>query len=178
MAEATPRGINRRLPVEVTANLIDRLNAGVDKCGPDDCWNWLRGFRNGYGAIKHQGRVHSAHRVAYIVAKGEPAADLLITHTCDNRACCNPAHLVAGTPTDNVREMHERGVAHSVKGSLRPNAVINESIVARIWSLKKPGFGARRIAAELGVTESQVKRVLIGRSWNHLRPASAKGTNQ
>jgi hypothetical protein len=174
MAEATPRGIHRRLPVEVTANLIERLNAGVDKCGPDECWNWLKGFRNGYGAIKHHGRVHSTHRIAFIVAKGEPADGMLIRHTCDNCACCNPNHLIAGTPADNVHDMHERGIAQSVRGSLRPNAVINESIVARIWALRRTGLSVPKIADELSVTVGQVKSVVRGKNWAHLIPAWAK----
>lgn len=168
------RGINRRLPIEATANLIERLNDGIDKCEPDQCWNWLKGFRNGYGAIKHQGRVLSSHRVAYVVANGEPADGTIITHTCDNRACCNPAHLTAGTALSNVHDLHERGRANVNRGESRPNAKLNETAVANIWAKKRVGMGPTQIAEELGLTLNQVKSVLRGKNWVHLIPEWAK----
>lgn len=170
------RGIHRRLAIEVTANLIERLNAGTDRCEPDQCWNWLRGFRNGYGAIKHQGRVLSAHRVAYVVANGEPPEGTIITHACDNRACCNPAHLTAGTPTSNVHELHARGLANTNRGESRPNAKLSESAVANIWAKKRQGIGPTQTAADLGVTLNQVKSILRGKNWKHLIPDWAKST--
>jgi hypothetical protein len=168
-----PRGINRRLPLNLTANLLNRFIEGVAKGEMDDCWNWTRSFRNGYGAIKHEGRVHSAHRVAYHIANGDPG-DAIITHTCDNRACCNPAHLIAGTPTSNVREMHARGVAGIVRGEMKPNAILNEQAVANIWTQRRTGLSASKIAEATGVKENQVKSVLKGRNWKHLMPNWAK----
>lgn len=172
--DSTPAGINRRLPVELTDSLVARLNAGIDKCGEDECWNWTKGFRNGYGAIKHQGRVHSTHRVAFIVANGEPGDGLLIRHTCDNTACCNPKHLVAGTPAENVHDMHKRGRAGKVTGEFRENAILNEQAVANIWSLRRVGKGPSEIARDLSLGRNLVKAVLAKKNWAHLIPEWAK----
>lgn len=168
------KGIHRRLPINVTPNLIARFKAAVDEAGPDDCWNWTKSFRNGYGAIKHETRVLGAHRVAYVLAYGEPDEESLVTHSCDNRACCNPAHLKAGTPTDNVREKYDRGRQVNQRGSMAPGAVLNESQVVRIWLLRRTGQGAVKISRALGLTYDQVKRVLVGRTWQHLMPSWAK----
>jgi hypothetical protein len=56
------------------------------------------------------GRLTGTHRVAWEDANGqEVPAGLFVRHTCDNPPCCNPAHLLIGTPADNVRDAVERG---------------------------------------------------------------------
>jgi hypothetical protein len=174
METTEPRGINRRLPIEFTNSLIARFWAGVDKAGDDDCWNWTRAFRNGYGAIKHQRRVLQTHCVSFELANGRPPGPkLLVTHSCDNSGCCNPKHLIEGTPKQNNREARERGQERPC-GEQIPNAILNEQVVAKIWSLRQTNIGARKIAAQLNLTESQVARIIRGRGWRHLMPAWAK----
>lgn len=168
------KGIHRRLAIEVTDSLRNRFWGKVDKCAANDCWNWLGAFRNGYGAIKHQGRVLGAHRVAFVLANGEPGGEHLIAHTCDNRACCNPSHLEAATPQKNVRDAFARGRIVPAKGEACGSAQINEQLVARIWSLKRTGLSGRKIADETGATYDAVKHVLAKKSWKHLVPEWAK----
>ena len=65
----------------------------------------------GYGAIRHEGKVVRAHRLAYCHANGvtlESIAGFEVRHSCDNPPCINPAHLLLGTHTDNMRDMFER----------------------------------------------------------------------
>jgi hypothetical protein len=64
---------------------------------------------NGYGQtrVRRDNRWcgAGAHQVAYYVATGrwERQADgRLVRHLCHNRLCCNPAHLVGGTPAENA----------------------------------------------------------------------------
>ncbi len=168
---SNPRGIHRRLPINLTPNLIRRFWAGVDKKGPDDCWPWLRAPRNGYGAIKSDGKVISAHRLSYVIAYGEPKDGGIVRHTCDNRLCCNPAHLIVGTPTDNVHDMQDRGQFHAVSGELSPHAILTEPTVRAIWEIRKlTSHGAMKIARQLKVPVDAVKGVLERKSWKHLAP--------
>lgn len=74
------------------------------------CWNWSSYTdAKGYGDVQFRGRVHKAHRVSYLIHKGEIPVGLLVRHRCDNPRCINPDHLEVGTPADNSRDMVERG---------------------------------------------------------------------
>lgn len=86
-------------------------NGRVDRRGgPNACWPWIGGLMtNGYGQtrVKENGRWRGAgaHQVAYYMATGlwERKSDgRLVRHLCHNRRCCNPAHLLGGTPAENA----------------------------------------------------------------------------
>jgi hypothetical protein len=77
----------------------------------DGCWPWL-GYvmPNGYGKVglPRSRKVVLAHRRAFELAHGR-APDGVVMHSCDNRCCVNPAHLVEGTQGDNLRDMTAKG---------------------------------------------------------------------
>jgi len=76
-------------------------------CG---CWIWTKSFaQNGYGQLKVFGKMTAAHRFAFELYKGPIPAGGHILHSCDNKACVNPAHLRCGTHQENMREAAERG---------------------------------------------------------------------
>jgi hypothetical protein len=97
----------------LTPEFIERFWSCVDQRGPDDCWPWCRHLHSGYGAIRYRGRRCLAHRLVYIIAHGSIPEGLDVLHRCpgvDRRDCCNPAHLYAGTPTQNRHDWQRKGV--------------------------------------------------------------------
>jgi hypothetical protein len=83
--------------------------AKVDRSNRDGCWPWLAAKSEGYGFCKWNGKTSIAHRVAYEIANQCSAMGMVVRHTCDNSACCNPSHLVLGSHADNVADRVERG---------------------------------------------------------------------
>ena len=74
------------------------------------CWEWFGAIDpSGYGTHgRSPGKECRAHRIAYIRAKGEIPEGLVVRHTCDNRRCVNPDHLLVGTKTDNANDRTAR----------------------------------------------------------------------
>jgi hypothetical protein len=82
----------------------------------EGCWPWqAAAVPRGYGMVNlgrdHRGKQHTefAHRVAYVIAKGDIPAGQVVMHACDNTACVNPSHLSLGTQGDNVRDCFAKG---------------------------------------------------------------------
>ena len=98
---------------KVFSNIIHRIFSHV---GPvsnlDSCWEWKGnasgGKHGGYGRIKINGKDINVTRVVYEYFKGEIPRRHYIMHTCDNPPCINPRHLIAGTPSDNMYDMHRK----------------------------------------------------------------------
>ncbi|MFB7360302.1 HNH endonuclease [Streptomyces gardneri] len=83
---------------------VDR-SAGVNVCWP---FKGVKGNRYGTTAAG-QGMTGSvsAHVVAFTLANGLQQAlpsSTLLRHLCDYKPCCNPAHLLPGTKSENNRD--------------------------------------------------------------------------
>ena len=94
-------------------NTPEKFWKRVAKGSPEGCWDWLGGTASGYGKISWQGKVVSAHRLAYTLTYGEIQQGMCVMHTCDNPRCCNPQHLTLGTVKDNNRDRRDKQRSHT-----------------------------------------------------------------
>jgi hypothetical protein len=74
------------------------------------CWLWPGSTNNkGYAEGRWNGEHWLIHRFFYIWYKGEVPFNHIVMHTCDNRRCANPDHLVTGTGQDNYNDALSKG---------------------------------------------------------------------
>jgi predicted XRE-type DNA-binding protein len=159
-------------PIGVYArpSLEERFWAKVDTSGGlFACWPWMAALRgrSQYPSISVDGHQQLAGRIALGLAGRPLADDEVARHTCDNHLCVNPAHLTSGTQADNIADKVERD--RQAKGSQVGTAKLTEARVAEIRSRITGRRGEqRRLAAEFGVSRTQVSAIVRGLVWRHV----------
>jgi hypothetical protein len=101
-----------------------RFWSRVDIKGPKECWRWTGGVGNyeeGYGRFGiGDGNMGISHRVAWVLHYNMLIPkDLLVCHSCDNPACCNPTHLFLATVAVNMKDRDLKGRCPVLKGKWR-----------------------------------------------------------
>ena len=82
----------------------------------DGCWiPRQKPNAHGYVRIKLDRLGVLAHRESYEEHIGPIPDGLVIDHLCRNRACCNPAHLEAVLPRENILRGVGTGAHNAVK---------------------------------------------------------------
>lgn len=144
----------------------------VDKRSSEECWNWqgwiqkLPGGRGGgYGKFTpNHTKSYLPHRFAWILAHGQIPEGLLVCHKCDNRACCNPAHLFLGTHRDNSQDSVKKG--RWLSGERSPRAKLTDSQVAEIRRRYTRSRGVGALAKEFNISLQYV--------WNLVHRSSRR----
>ena len=139
-------------------SLADRLWPKVDKRGIHECWEWQAGCRRGYGRVRMNTLILSTHRLAWELTYGPIPDGMFVLHRCDNRKCCNPAHLFLGTNGDNVRDRNSK--SRHAHGNNHGHTIIPDSEISFIRASME---SQRTIARRFGVNHTTIGRIKRGR---------------
>ena len=159
---------------------------------PNDCWPFT-GYLHaqGYGVVTRNKVATRAHRLAYELHHGVTlprqspprSCRSLVLHSCDNRACCNPAHLRLGTHRDNRDDCVARGRNNTPvgdannwrrhpetrpRGSRHPRTKLAEADVLDIRRRSAAGESNLAIGRMYAITGELVWKIKTRRTWRHI----------
>lgn len=145
-----------------TENFIkDRVN--INEKG---CWIWkCAKHKQGYGNIRFNEKTCLAHRVSWIIFKGEIPEGIKVCHYCDEPSCVNPAHLFLGTQFDNVTDCINKGRFTRNIPKTRRNK-LNWFQVQEIKKLHSKGMKRKELEIKFQVGQTCIAKILTGKSWN------------
>ncbi len=147
---------------------IERFHSNVDSTADTSkCWNWKKSLTHkGYGQAWDGKTVVRANRVAYMLANNvELTTEQHIMHTCDNRACCNPNHLVLGTNADNMADKVAKCRQSKGQGTGMSKLTPKQIIEIRNDYANE----IRRVTAKIfNVTPQAISNILSGSRWKHI----------
>ncbi len=146
--------------------ILERFESKFNKT--DKCWNWQKyKDSDGYGTFYMDKKFISAHRASYILYKGPILKDLLVLHSCDNRACVNPDHLWLGTAKDNSDDMVSKN--RQTKGSNCHDSKLTEK---QVLEIREKYTGKRgdltNLGKEYGIGKGRVFKIIKRLTWKHI----------
>jgi hypothetical protein len=158
-------GLDRLLWYKNNAVIVDN----------NDCWIWQREIgRDGYGRVRYKNRKHAAHRLLWglyhdkvdqldnIRAKG-----LVFRHLCNNKRCCNPAHITPGTRNENALDSAIRKFDEPIEEWLELYSIVlvENSKLSRLSVAR--GLRSLGLVSDF-VSDRYVVDVLRGKFYKHI----------
>lgn len=150
--------------MKLTEQDIQKFWSKVDRSGgPDACWPWLAGMRNGlYGQIWINGKQNTATHVS-LALDGRPLRKgFYALHHCDNEPCVNPRHLYEGTQQQNVSDAISRG--HWQERERHWNCKIVDNGRLEVVRLVESGLTHQKVADKYGVSRQTISRI-VSDNW-------------
>jgi DNA-binding XRE family transcriptional regulator len=137
------------------------------KCGKPNangCIPWLAGkTHGGYGYLRTNGRgtTTTAHRIAWVLKRGDIPPEILVLHRCDNPSCVNVDHLFLGSEKQNTADMVSKR-RHGWRNGT-PWQKLYAGDWERIKELRHMRYTQREVAAYFGVSLSLISQMERGK---------------
>lgn len=163
---------NRKHGSPIAPTRGNKLDFKVTERGCFECTSHKPG-NHGYPIIPRGGKSKNMHRWIYKEFFGEIPKGMVVRHTCDNRLCINPEHLVMGTHAQNVQDAVGRG--RVPKGEGHHKAITTEREVIEIKKMLETGdIKGRDIAKIFGIHERVVSSIKKGTTWSHVKTSKER----
>lgn len=135
----------------------------------DGCWIFSGSTTKpppfGYGQL-YQGNKHIlAHRYSYQLHNGETPTGMYVLHKCDNRLCCNPAHLFLGTLKDNTQDAIKKN--RTASGERHGKCKLTKEQAKEIWDARN-SKNKYQLAHKFGVKYGAVRDIFNGNNWKEV----------
>lgn len=171
------------MPSDWAVSDTDRFFALFEQRGTDECWKWTgsAGGPTSQGRFGFRNRSYIAPRVAYWLWHQEDPGEWFVCHDCpggDNPECVNPSHLWLGHPSDNSRDMKEKGRAATGdrhmsrtrpdlvrRGERTPRAKLTAEKVVEILNSTE---STRALSKRYGVSFTAIWVLRRGETWKHI----------
>lgn len=128
------------------------------------CWLWVGSTNEKppYGRLLFRGTVMVAHRVSWLLYRGEIPDGLRVLHRCDVPQCVNPEHLFLGSQSDNMLDMYGKN-----RGRL-PSQTASKLTEDDVRLIRSSLLKTSALARQLGVTHRTVLLIRRGETWGWL----------
>lgn len=152
---------------------LTRLLSKAKRNTINNCLEFTGSLNNGgYGTISFRKKIWKAHRMSWVLTKGEIPNGKFVLHKCDNPKCIDPKHLFLGTQAENIIDCKNKkrwGLPKPTFGTQNHFAKINPKIVLKMRLIRKKNkLSYKKIGELFNISTMTAFRAIKGESWKQI----------
>lgn len=141
----------------------------IKKEETDGCWEWTGAISSGGYALYSAVYIH---RYSYVYYKGKIPLGMVVTHSCFNLRCVNPAHLFFCTKQDSAIRMVRAGRIPGIKDGESSLGFAARKLTSRdVLAIRKRlcnGESRRSIARRYRVAKATIDKIKHSKTYKEI----------